>query len=96
MKFRHSILAAGVAAALLSLPAAAQFTERTIRLSNGVNQEHPVGNGVAKMNACVGEKSGGKMKIQCVLGRRARRRPAGDAVAALGHAGDGGDVDRRR
>jgi tripartite ATP-independent transporter DctP family solute receptor len=68
MKFRHSILAAGVAAALLSLPAAAQFTERTIRLSNGVNQEHPVGNGVAKMNACVGEKTGGKMKIQSFWG----------------------------
>jgi len=68
MKFRHSILAAGVAAALLAQPAAAQFTERTIRLSNGVNQEHPVGNGVAKMNACVGEKSGGKMKIQSFWG----------------------------
>jgi len=68
MKFRHSILAAGVAAALLAQPAAAQFTERTIRLSNGVNQEHPVGNGVARMNACVGEKSGGKMKIQSFWG----------------------------
>ncbi len=68
MKFRHSILAAGVAAALFALPAAAQFTERTIRLSNGVNQEHPVGNGVAKMNACVGEKTGGKMKIQSFWG----------------------------
>jgi tripartite ATP-independent transporter DctP family solute receptor len=64
MKFRLSLVAAGIAAAVLALPAQAQFTERTIRLSNGVNQEHPVGNGVAKMNACVGEKSGGKMKIQ--------------------------------
>lgn len=68
MKFRHSILAAGVATALLALPAAAQFTERTIRLSNGVNQEHPVGNGVAKMDACVKEKTGGKMKIQSFWG----------------------------
>jgi len=64
MKVRLSLVAAGIAAAVLALPAQAQFTERTIRLSNGVNQEHPVGNGVAKMNACVGEKSGGKMKIQ--------------------------------
>jgi tripartite ATP-independent transporter DctP family solute receptor len=68
MRFRHSILAAGVATALLALPAAAQFTERNIRLSNGVNQEHPVGNGVAKMDACVREKSGGKMKIQSFWG----------------------------
>ena len=53
-----------VSAALLSLPASAQFTERTIRVSNGVNQEHPVGNGLAKMAACTVEKSGGKMKLQ--------------------------------
>ena len=64
MKFRTTLLDAGVAGALLALPVNAQFAERTIRLSNGVNQEHPVGNGVAKMNACVGERSGGKMKIQ--------------------------------
>ncbi len=64
MRFRHTLLAAGVAAALAALPAQAQFAERTIRLSNGVNQEHPVGNGVAKMAACAAEKSGGKMKIQ--------------------------------
>ena len=55
---------AGLSAALISLPAAAQFTERTIRVSNGVNQEHPVGNGLAKMAACTAEKSGGKMKLQ--------------------------------
>ena len=68
MKFRSTLLAAGVAAAVLALPVQAQFAERTIRLSNGVNQEHPVGNGVAAMNACVGEKSGGKMKIQAFWG----------------------------
>mgnify|MGYP003520292660 FL=1 len=38
MKFRLSLLAAGLAAAALALPAQAQFTERSIRLSNGVNQ----------------------------------------------------------
>ena len=68
MKFRLSLLAAGIAAAALALPVEAQFTERTIRLSNGVNQEHPVGNGVAKMAACAAEKSGGKMKIQAFWG----------------------------
>ena len=34
-------------AALLAAPAQAQFAERTIRMSNGINQDHPVGNGVA-------------------------------------------------
>jgi tripartite ATP-independent transporter DctP family solute receptor len=58
-------LASGVAAAALAaVPASAQFQDRTIRVSNGVNADHPVGNGLAKMNACVGEKSGGKMKLQ--------------------------------
>ncbi len=57
-------LAAGVAALALTGPASAQFQERTIRVSNGINADHPVGNGLAKMNQCVGEKSGGKMKLQ--------------------------------
>jgi tripartite ATP-independent transporter DctP family solute receptor len=57
-------LAAGVATLAMTAAASAQFTERTIRVSNGVNQDHPVGNGLAKMNTCVGEKSGGKMKLQ--------------------------------
>src|SRR5512134_3967118 len=64
MKFRSSLIAAGIAAAAFTLPAQAQFTERTIRVSNGVNQEHPVGNGLAKMASCAAEKSGGKMKLQ--------------------------------
>jgi tripartite ATP-independent transporter DctP family solute receptor len=68
MKFRNSLLAAGIAAAIFAIPAQAQFAERTIRMSNGINQEHPVGNGVAKMNACTLEKSGGKMKIQAFWG----------------------------
>jgi tripartite ATP-independent transporter DctP family solute receptor len=59
-----TLLAAGVALAALTATASAEFTERTIRVSNGVNADHPVGNGLAKMNACVGEKSGGKMKLQ--------------------------------
>jgi tripartite ATP-independent transporter DctP family solute receptor len=68
MKFALRTLAAACAAAVLAAPAAAQFTERTIRLSNGVNQEHPVGNGVAKMTACAADKSGGKLKIQSFWG----------------------------
>ncbi len=62
-------LLAGVAlAAIAAAPAAAQFQERTIRVSNGVNADHPVGNGIAKMNQCVAEKSGGRMKLQAFWG----------------------------
>ena len=68
MKFALRTLAAACAAAVLAAPAAAQFTERTIRMSNGVNQEHPIGNGVAKMTACLADKSGGKMKLQAFWG----------------------------
>jgi tripartite ATP-independent transporter DctP family solute receptor len=64
MPLMKTALAAGVALAALTASASAQFTERTIRVSNGVNADHPVGNGLAKMNQCVGEKSGGKMKLQ--------------------------------
>ncbi|WP_243368628.1 TRAP transporter substrate-binding protein [Microvirga solisilvae] len=65
MKTLKFALAAGVALTLLSaVPAAAQFTERNIRLSNGVNEDHPNGKGVDKFKACLTEKSGGKMKVQ--------------------------------
>jgi TRAP-type transport system periplasmic protein len=58
------LLAATGALALMTGTASAQFADRTIRVSNGVNQEHPVGNGVAKMASCLAQKSGGKMKLQ--------------------------------
>ena len=58
-------LAAGVAATLFAaMPASAQFTERNIRLSNGVNEDHPNGKGVDKFRACLADKSGGNMKVQ--------------------------------
>lgn len=37
---------------------------RNIRLSNGVTKEHPNGKGVEAFAACLGERSGGKMKVQ--------------------------------
>ena len=61
-------LAAAVALTFAAGTAQAEFKERTIRVSNGINQEHPVGNGVAKMTACLAEKSGGKMKLQAFWG----------------------------
>lgn len=49
-------------------PAMAEFNSRTIRVSNGINQDHPVGNGIEAMNKCLDEKSGGKMKLTAFWG----------------------------
>ena len=68
MKRMMRLAAGACLLAALTGPVQAQFTERTIRVSNGINQEHPVGNGVAKMTACAADKSGGKMKIQAFWG----------------------------
>jgi tripartite ATP-independent transporter DctP family solute receptor len=57
-----SIFAAGLAATLvasIALPASAQISQRTIRVSNGVAESHPVGNGVAAMRECFDERTGG-------------------------------------
>jgi tripartite ATP-independent transporter DctP family solute receptor len=64
--FRSSFLGALALAlgATVAGPAQAQFTERTIRVSNGINADHPVGNGVTRFNQCLAEKSGGKLKLQ--------------------------------
>lgn len=59
------VAALGLAAAT---PAGAQFAERTIRVSNGVNQDHPVGNGVARMTACLAERSGNRLRLQAFWG----------------------------
>lgn len=46
-------------AAGLALPAAAQISNRTITVSNGVAESHPVGNGIAAMRDCMTEKTDG-------------------------------------
>lgn len=51
-----------------SAPAFAEFTERNIRVSNGINADHPVGNGIAAMQKCLDEKSGGKLKLTAFWG----------------------------
>lgn len=70
MKFKMKAVAGAVALAGLAATGAAQaqFQDRTIRVSNGVNQDHPVGNGIAKMTECLAQKSGGKMKLQAFWG----------------------------
>lgn len=50
-------------AGVFSGSALAQIEERTIRVSNGVAEEHPVGDGVEAMTQCMAEKSDGKLKL---------------------------------
>ncbi|WP_438755024.1 TRAP transporter substrate-binding protein [Pararhizobium sp. O133] len=52
----------------LASPASAEFTERNIRVSNGINADHPVGNGIEAMQKCLDEKSGGKLKMTAFWG----------------------------
>ncbi|WP_105382733.1 TRAP transporter substrate-binding protein [Neorhizobium alkalisoli] len=49
-------------------PAFAEFNSRNIRVSNGINADHPVGNGIKTMQACLDEKSGGKLKLTAFWG----------------------------
>lgn len=56
-------LALAFCAGVFAGPAMAGFQDRTIRLSNGVAETHPVGTGVKAMTQCLADKSGGKMKL---------------------------------
>ena len=49
-------------------PAFAEFSDRNIRVSNGINADHPVGNGIKAMQACLDDKSGGKLKLTAFWG----------------------------
>ncbi|HLP71105.1 MAG TPA: TRAP transporter substrate-binding protein [Rhizobium sp.] len=49
-------------------PAFADYNDRNIRVSNGINADHPVGNGIEAMQKCLDEKSGGKMKLTAFWG----------------------------
>jgi TRAP-type transport system periplasmic protein len=57
-----------IAGALVVTSANAQFSERNIKMSNGVNEDHPVGAGVKKMQEILLAKSGGKMKMTAFWG----------------------------
>lgn len=68
--FKRRTLATALAAAalLVATSAFAQFTERTIKFTNGVNEDHSVGNGVRKMQEVLNAKTGGKIKINAFWG----------------------------
>ena len=68
MKTTLTLTLAAVLAASTALPVSAEFQTRTIRVSNGVNADHPVGNGVEAMSACLTERSGGNMTIAAFWG----------------------------
>ena len=78
--FKRRTLAAVVAAAALlaATSSFAQFAERTIKFTNGVNEDHSVGVGVRKMQEVLNAKTGGKMKINAFWGGSA----GGDLAAA--------------
>ncbi|TWF58671.1 TRAP transporter substrate-binding protein [Neorhizobium alkalisoli] len=60
--------ALAIACSAAAAPAFAEFKSRNIRVSNGINADHPVGNGIKAMQACLDEKSGGKMKLTAFWG----------------------------
>ncbi len=53
---------------LAASAATAQFSDRTIKISNGVNEDHPVGAGVKKMQEILTARSGGKLKMNAFWG----------------------------
>jgi TRAP-type transport system periplasmic protein len=71
MKRRNVIAQAALIVAgtlFVASGALAQFSERNIKITNGVNEDHPVGAGVKKMQEVLAAKSGGKMKMTAFWG----------------------------
>ena len=68
--FKRSTVASAIAAAtlLVATSSFAQFNNRVIKFTNGVNEDHPVGVGVKKMQEVLDAKTGGKMKINAFWG----------------------------
>ena len=78
--FKRRTLAMFMAAAALfaATSSFAQYTERTIKWTNGVNEDHSVAIGVRKMQEVLNARTGGKLKINAFWGGSA----GGDLVAA--------------
>jgi tripartite ATP-independent transporter DctP family solute receptor len=72
------------AALLVATSAFAQFTERTIKWTNGVNEDHSVGLGVKKMQEVLNAKTGGKLKIHAFWGGSAGGDLAGAQATRAG------------
>lgn len=61
---KHVLAFAAAAIGLGAVQPTLAQQARTIRVSNGVTEDHPVGAGLAVMAACAMEKSGGRLKLQ--------------------------------
>jgi tripartite ATP-independent transporter DctP family solute receptor len=63
--FKRRAIASVIAGAalLMATSAFAQYAERTIKFTNGVAEDHPVGLGVKKMQEVLNARTGGKIKI---------------------------------
>ena len=66
--FNQLAQALAIGSLLITTSAMAQFADRTIKFTNGVNEDHPVGVGVKKMQEVLAAKTGGKMKINAFWG----------------------------
>ena len=66
--FNQLAQALAIASLLATTSVMAQFADRTIKFTNGVNEDHPVGVGVKKMQEVLAAKTGGKMKINAFWG----------------------------
>jgi len=73
------------AAALLAATSSfAQYAERTIKWTNGVNEDHSVALGVKKMQEVLNARTGGKMKINAFWGGAAGGDLAGAQATRAG------------
>jgi len=69
MMKRRTVATLIAGAALLATSSAfAQFAERTIKFTNGVAADHPVSDGVKRMQEVLDAKTGGKIKINAFWG----------------------------
>ena len=84
--FKRRTIASAIAGAalLIATSAFAQFSERTIKWTNGVNEDHSVGLGVKKMQEVLNAKTGGKLKIHAFWGGSAGGDLAGAQATRAG------------
>ncbi|WP_366657186.1 TRAP transporter substrate-binding protein [Fodinicurvata sp. EGI_FJ10296] len=66
-KVIFSTMTAALALAVAG-PAIADIQDRNFRVSNGVNEDHPVGDGIEAMNECLAEQSDGQMELTAFWG----------------------------
>ena len=84
--FKRRTIASVIAGAalLVATSSFAQFAERTIKWTNGVNEDHSVGLGVKKMQEVLDAKTGGKIKINAFWGGSAGGDLAGAQATRAG------------